>query len=194
MLEILASIFGGGMTGLFGSIVSGILGIFRTKYEIKKLESEHQFEIDKMRVESEIMDKEYAHKKDLAVIEAESEMEKSADTLMKASYKHDGATYSGEFTENAVNKWPWLSIPFILVDFFRGLIRPLMTAYLSIVVTYMYVMANGILNSNGMSFSPEKFFEVYNLITMTILYLATTCVSWWFGDRMITKKLNFNIK
>jgi hypothetical protein len=69
----------------------------------------------------------------------------------------------------------------VLLDLFRGLVRPALTVYLCVLSTLIYYQARELIAQQPLK--PDQALQIENLIVGTILYLTTTCVLWRFGTR-----------
>jgi len=83
-------------------------------------------------------------------------------------------------------------IQFLLgfVDFIKRMIRPGLTIYLVGLTTWITIVARDVLvkaNENDLTAIQAK--EIFDSVTTIIIYLTVTCVTWWFGDRRMSKFL-----
>ena len=167
--DALTTIVSGGVTGILGSAVQSY-----TNYKMVELQGKQE-------------DKRLAHDKDMVKIEAEAnlsiaEQERSAQNdlyqqnLQLASYQHDKATYVAGNTAPV-----WIVALLGMVDVLRGLVRPCLTTYMAIVVTFILFEANTLLGDA--SVSTEQAVNLAGDIWQTVIYLATTIFFWWFGQR-----------
>ncbi len=75
-----------------------------------------------------------------------------------------------------------------MVDVIRGLVRPIMTVYVMVVVTFIYLELQRLVG--GMSSIPViEAMSIYSTTINSILYVATTVVLWWFGIRGARKAI-----
>jgi hypothetical protein len=108
-----------------------------------------------------------------------------ADTkAMQAAFEADRATYT-EKGYTLKRGWGPATAGFLmaLVDFLRGIVRPGMTIYLCILVTYMFIWVKDLAASFGLELSPGQVLELITHIVATILYVFTVCTLFWFGTR-----------
>jgi len=177
MLSILGSLVSGGLTGILGTALTGILSYFKRKEENKLTIALKKEERETMKLKSDL---------DLKKISLLSEtklagiQEQQAAAIKKESYANDKATYASSRARDS--KW------LVFVDFLRGIIRPTLTIYLIILTTFVYMEASDIVSAIGYErFEAAKAIAIVEEITATILYLTTTCVSWYFGNRSLEK-------
>ncbi|CAG36738.1 unknown protein [Desulfotalea psychrophila LSv54] len=81
----------------------------------------------------------------------------------------------------------FICILFGLVDTVKGFARPGITLYLLILSTWISRRAWSILESSGGALTTTQSAEIVTQVTCSLLYLTTTAVCWWFGDRMAAK-------
>lgn len=177
MFELLGLILGGGATGLLGTGMSLLFGWLKDRGERSERLEQRRLDIEHDRVEFESRER-------VADREATRDEITSADALQRASYEHDKAAYStGTKLTKAQN---WLMV---VVDLLRGIIRPALTIILLWCIwdTRTEVMAVIEQSSIGNVIPTAKALEIYRELVSTIMYLGTTCVSWWFGDRMVRR-------
>lgn len=172
MFEMIASVFSGGLTGIFGSAVQKIGDYFQQKQEYA-----HEMEMRELDLKELEKEKEAS----IAKVEAQSEAEQSIQqtenegAAWSRSYKHDSRAYAEDLTPGQ----NWLMV---IVDMSRGMIRPFLTMYLAGVATYMVMKMNALVG--GMeSVNIEKVHDLWWQVTMTVLYIASTAITWWFGSR-----------
>lgn len=168
--QILTAILGGGATGLLGTALTTYLDHLNKKLELEHQERMAQVELARFEKEAELRlaQSQVEKEKSVAVAKIEAEQtEAEAHTQAQvASYEHDKASYGVR----------WL-------DIFRGLVRPVLTLYLSLVCTIMYVRLEQQLAGEQMV-TPELSMAV----VQTILYVWTTAALWWFGSRPKSKR------
>ena len=160
----------GGITGIIGSIGSAFMN-----YKMKKLEYQHEIDMGNMRIK-------------IANSKVQGEVEKSEAEARKESYKEISNTFFKASYFKELPSWtrPVVAIMFALLDFIRGIIRPLLTIYLSALV--FWIGYNTYLADNTAFTSSAK-----ELVTI-VLYLAVMTYSWWFCDRKIEKFIQDKLK
>lgn len=165
----LASILGGGLTGLLGSVATGVLEYKTRKLDIELQKEKYANEIALKKVDAEMMTKEWAAK-----VEVEDSKAFNTSLTSEPAVYHEG---------KLTKEQNWLMV---VLDFLRGVIRPGLTLYLCAITTVIYVKAARLLN--GEVILPGMAYDLVTQIINTILYLTTTCVLWWFGTRNKTPK------
>lgn len=180
MLEILGTIFGsifsGGATGLIGVILQR-WSDYKNKQLDLQLEAQKQaHEISLRRVDAEIMAQEWAARTKVAQVEAAGREAVADAGAFAESYKLEPARYSDGVKPSRGQGWV-----LVLLDAFRGCIRPLLTVYLCALTTFVWWQARTVLNAEDLDTAAAL--DVWKMVVGTILYLTTTCVLWWFGTR-----------
>ena len=117
----------------------------------------HANEIELRRLEMDMIAAEAAAAASIEARRAESEESRASWEALSNSYQ-------------AVQRWSagdsrWL----VMVDVVRGLVRPSLTVWLCLLVAAIYFTAD----------DPD----IRARIVITVLYLATVAVTWWFGER-----------
>ena len=95
-----------------------------------------------------------------------------------ASYDNDRAAY---LDPSAQKTSKFARTMFTIVDSVRGLIRPILTLYMVVLATMMFVWAQRLAGDKAIT--PDAAVQLIGQIVATILYLTTACVLWWFGSR-----------
>ena len=162
MLDTIMSVLTGGATGLLGTVVSGAIDFFQSR-------AEHKREMDLRRLDIELAQTEAGAAEKVAAIEAEGARHAAELEAMEASYREASSRMS-RAGDGFLMK---------LVDFVRGMTRPVLTWGLVALVGTIYFT----LGAAGLE--PES---IKPRIVETVLYLATAAVLWWFGQRQIEKR------
>ena len=151
MFGVISSVLTGGATGLIGSLLSKGIGIFEASQRRKDKALEYEQEL-------KLLDKQAALKtaeteNELAIANAET-----AASLREASYSHDSSM-------GKPHRW--------VVDVLR-LVRPVLTAFLLILVGGIYFTSNDFAMKAG--------------VIDSVLFMTSSAVTWWFGDRSLQSK------
>lgn len=171
---ILESLFGGGVLGFVGSIASNVMDYFKRRQEMKHLVTLKELDI-------ELMEREWAYRERAAIRETEAELERSADELMAASYRHDRAAYALGLAADS----RWAAVCLVCVDMVRGLVRPCLTVLLIVMVWDTRNEVMDVVERAGpaLTMSFDRAVAVYDKLVDLTVFLATTALSWWFGTR-----------
>lgn len=188
-MAFLETILAGGATGLLGNVVSTVFSFVN-----KKQDNKHEFAMRKLGIEA--MEREA--KMNIQITETKvqgdialAEMESFNETIKQnAVDKLSGDVLSRLFDQ----KWtiPFgvlLAFLFGVVDFIKALIRPGITLYLTIALTVIYFNTIDVIKLHGGLYDVQSATALFEEITQNILYIGTSCIMWWFGDRRVAKTL-----
>ena len=79
---------------------------------------------------------------------------------------------------------------FALVDWLNGMMRPTLTLYLVAGSSYITYLAWQIMQTAGLAtLTAAQAMDIFQQVTSTMIYLAVSAVTWWFGDRTMSKFL-----
>ena len=186
----------GGLTGLAGSLITGI-----TNYKTRKLELVHAEKMIHLETESMKIEAEMNIAVTRAEIEGEVELADSAAYIesLKSGQKNLFGqawidklfTVQGKFL-GPLAKFVGIGVAgaFGFIDWLRGIMRPALTLYMIGMATVITYMAWKILNEYGMqAITANQAVQIFRENTSIIIYLAVSCVTWWFGDRSMSKFL-----
>ena len=164
----IASILGGGLTGLAGSVVQRIYEFKSKKIDLQIEQQRLANEIALRKIDAEIQKNEWASRIKVAETEGDS-------TAFNTALTSEPKRFSKAKLTNSQN---WLMV---LLDLLRGIVRPGLTIYLCTIITIIYTRAYNLLDKEILS--PASAFELVTSIVNTILYLTTTAVLFYFGTR-----------
>lgn len=180
MVEILGtifgSIFGGGATGLLGVALQRWADYKNRQLDLQLERERRETEIAKRKADAEIMREEYSGKLRVAQEEGATSRDVAESQAFAQTLLREPERFSNSSTLS-----PWQQWVMVLLDAFRGSVRPLLTIYLCALTTYVWVQVRGELAGTDLSSSAAL--EVWRLVVGQILYLTTTVVLWWFGTR-----------
>jgi cation transport ATPase len=186
----------GGVTGLIGNAFTTWFKYKNAKMEyqheekmvdlntqamIKKAEAQIKVAQEKVRGEVEIADSE-SYKISQQTGQRQLFHEKWIDMLMASGEKK---WYGWIFTLLGT----LISALFAFVDWMNAMMRPSLTVYLVGASSYITYMAWEIMQKNGLSLTAQQSVDIYTQVTSTMIYLAVSAVTWWFGDRTMSKFL-----
>ena len=175
---MLESLIAGGLTGVLGSLFSNVL-------DVVKIWQKNKFELSKMEYDLKVMDREYQYHIEMKNIDAETKRDVADADLMGRSYAHDASAYS----VGREIKSPILTGALVVVDLIRGLIRPVMTAILLVVLWETRMEVKGILDAAGIEgIGPMQAIIIYGRLVDAIIFMSSSAILWWFGTRVKGKK------
>lgn len=166
--DAIGAIMSGGLTGLVGSAITAFSEIKKQKMLLAHEEKMEELSIQAMKLEAEA---------NLKIVEVETEgkiSEADAKALVE-SYKSDRETYSKNVSKGKIS-----GFLLVLVDVLRGLIRPVITFYFTVLISILFFR---FYNLYGRLNDLSKSAEILDNIVLVILYVGTTCILWWFGTR-----------
>jgi len=175
--DIIGSVMSGGITGLIGTGLTAY-----TEYKKQKLLFSHEEKMTELEQQTIKIESEAAIQRTTAEYEGKTEMENVK--AFGESFSSDKATFMTSDRDN------WFTrILFTLVDFVRGMTRPLLTFYLCSVTTWMawqiYIITGNVV------FNPTQALDLLQQIISAVLYVTVTAVTWWFGTRQKVVKNMF---
>jgi hypothetical protein len=180
MLEILGTIFGsvfsGGATGLIGVALQRYADLKNKQLDMQIAKQKFDQDLALKQLDMQVMEKEWAGRVQVAQTEAEATADAAASQAFAASYAMEPKRYSEGVPIGKVG-----GFLLVLLDMFRGIVRPALTVYLCVLTTYVWLQVHQVLDKQPLSGSEAL--QIWQLIVGTILYLTTTCVLWWFGTR-----------
>lgn len=189
MFEILgtiaSSIFAGGATGILGVIAQRIADYKNRQLDMQVEQMKQAHEVEMRKADAEIMREEWAQRTKVAEIETQGAAHVAdiqaagASDLADAnafadSFKLEPQLFSASVKPSRGQAWA-----LVLLDVLRGCVRPILTLYLCILATVVYMKAQ----KYGSGMTQAEAFELTKLIIGTVLYLWVTCTLWWFGTR-----------
>ena len=168
MLELLAGIISGGATGLLGTALTA------TFKHLGKRQA-HKYEIELRNLDLEISRAEGESAERVAALNAESEERQAEYDALRSSYHHAMKRWTEGYNLSTAQVWVLLC-----VDVVRGLIRPALTIVFVGLTGLIYFTVT---DYTGIADIDDVAERIRLQILMTVLYLTTACVMWWFGGR-----------
>jgi hypothetical protein len=192
--EAITAIFGGGITGLFGTLVTSVLNFFSQREKNKHDKEMARIQIDMLKAQTDASIKIVQ-----AQVQGAVELQDSVAFTKSQQYGNE-SIFSSSWIDKMleVKGWTaWLSYPiayiiiilFGLVDFLKSLMRPGITLYLMLASTWVTFTALKMIEDAGQKVDLIKALNLYETVVIITIYLTVSCVTWWFGDRRIAKFL-----
>jgi len=186
----------GGLTGLIGSIGTGILN-----FKMQKLKNNH--DIDMIRVESEALRIEAQMQIQITKAEIEGAVELAdAQAYMQSQKSASQPIFSEKWIDRlfsvegrfgrffAIPCAVMIAMGFAFVDWLRGFMRPALTLYLTGLTSVLTYLAWDILQKHGLqAMTTGEAIDVYRQVSEMVIYLTVSCITWWFSDRRMAKFL-----
>ena len=154
MLDLIGALLTGGATGLLGTAMTTVSDYFERRARHREAVEQGRLDVELARIEAESAERRGALALETAEVEAETR-------ALEASYADARQRLSAPGEGGGI----------VAVDVVRGLTRPLITWLLVVLVAAIY----------WTSLPGET--DLRERIIATVLYLATTCIVWWFGGR-----------
>lgn len=175
----LTSLLGGGITGIVGTVVSSVYTYKSKQLDVELQKEKYANEVELKKADAAIMQQEWAARTQIAGTQAAAQMDAEDSKAFAASLTSEPQRYAeGPLSE----KQNWLMV---VLDFFKGMIRPSMTIYLAALTTLIYLQAEALI---GHGITQDQAAGLVSKIIDTVLYLTTTVILWWFGSRAHDKK------
>lgn len=188
---LLTSLLSGGATGLVGLLLQRFFDFKSRAQDLELVRINHQHALALAQMETERSFRQAAAQERIADIQASAEVrgaeldaqareDEAAARSYVASLENDRATY----LDSSAQKVSRAARIFMgLVDFTRGMVRPVLTAYLVVVAHLMFYWVQDLAAKHGSTLSSDQVHDLILQVVATLLYLATTAVVWWFGSR-----------
>ena len=184
----------GGVTGLLGNVITGWL-----KYKNQKMQFDHEAKM--VALETAAMKEEAKMQIAITKAEIEGAVELAdAQAYMESLKTGNKPMFSEQWIDRLFNVQGWvryIAIPiavfiatgFAFVDWLRGFMRPALTMYLTGMSSVITWMAWDIMQKNNITMTAAQAISIYNETTSIVIYLTVSCVTWWFGDRTMSKAI-----
>ena len=186
--DLVGAVASGGMTGILGGGLQLLFGWLNSRAEIAKINAETQSKKEL------ILARAQAHAQGLTA-EAEGKAAVAEAEALAASQEAFKRSYLDKITPPKT-EWIRATVYFLmgLMETLRAVIRPGLTIYLIYLTHQLYEQTKELLVKVDFAFKPEQISDLYVQIVLTILYLTTTCVSWWFVTRNKQKPPELSFK
>lgn len=160
--DSLVTVLSGGATGLLGALVSRVSDHISER-------SKNKFDMEYLKLQIEANAKESTNR--IEELRVEAETGKSVKNHVEELEPKE--VFGDSYEETSIRMTKKHSDWFVMVDVIRGVIRPLLTVLLCLMTFLVWV------------FTTEA--SLKEQTVMTILYMSTTAVLWWFGTRPSNK-------
>jgi len=183
----------GGLTGLLGNVLTGWMNL-------KTMKAKNEHEAKMIALETAAMKEEAKMQIAITKTEIEGAVELADSAAYMQSIKvGNQAMFSEKWVDRLFNVegkiGKFFAIPagiliamaFGFVDWLRGIMRPGITLYLTGMSTVITWMAWNIMKQHGIDITSDQAVGIYNQTTSIVIYLTSSCILWWFGDRRTAK-------
>lgn len=185
-MSLIASLFdsvaGGGVLGAVGgiaqSVIQGRTAKFQAEAELAKLKEVNLQEAKRWEHDRAMTELEIKSKMSLAEMDKEKETQLADMNAMMESFKADKPTFSEGVDKNKYGGW------LVFVDVWRGLIRPAITTYWSMMYTILagYVTYQIFVNYPSVIDKTWLSTQMDNIV-VTVGFISSTVTLWWFAAR-----------
>jgi len=187
----------GGVTGLIGNA-------FTTWFKYKNAKMEYAHEEKMVSLETQAMIQQAQMQIDITKTKIAGEIELADSEAFQTSQKVGSQKLFSEkwvdmIMASGTGKWSgWIfriigsliAATFALVDWLNAMMRPALTLYLVGGSSYITLLAWKIMQASGLeTMTSTQAVGIFNQVTSTMIYLAVSAVTWWFGDRTMSKYL-----
>lgn len=188
----------GGVTGLIGNAFTTWF-----KYKNAKMEYEHDEKMIKLKTDSMIQQSQMQIDITKSKVEGEIEI-KDSEAFQVSQNVGSEKLFHEKWIDMLMeagksNKWfGWfftlvgilIAAAFSFVDFLNSLMRPTLTLYLVGSSSYITYLAWQIIQKAGVgAITSTQAVNIFTQVTSSVIYLAVSAVTWWFGDRTMSKYL-----
>lgn len=176
ILDIVLSVVSGGATGLLGAGMQMFASWAKGKQDIELQKLKNENNLAALKLQAETIDKEWAHRVEVAKVEEQGRSTQTANEAFAASFSLEPKSYSEKIKPTKGQAWV-----LVLLDGLRGIVRPGLTVYLCVLTTLIYFQSRDLLKQENLD--AVQALDITQQVIHTILYLCTTVVLWWFGTR-----------
>ena len=187
----------GGVTGLIGNA-------FTTWFKYKNAKMEYEHEEKMVDLQTKAMIQKSQMQMQIIETQVEGEIRKEEEQSFQDSQKYGSQKLFHEKWIDMImaagsGKWTgWIfrlfgtiiSAAFAFVDWLNAAMRPTLTLYLVGSSSYITYLAWRIMQDAGIAtMTATQAVGIFQQVTSTMIYLAVSAVTWWFGDRTMSKYL-----
>jgi hypothetical protein len=193
LLELASSV----VTGVLSGGATGLIGLAVQQWgEASKRKSDLEVLRENNKLTLQLSAQEAAHKLEtakvdaasaerLAELEAMARADSNASSDYRAAVKSDKATYLDKGAQAKSRFATWLMA---IVDFCRGMTRPGVTWYATVLQGYLVYWLMDMISRSSISMTSDLQNKLVSEIIGTTSYIVTTSIVFWFGGRPIGRK------
>jgi len=187
----------GGVTGLLGNA-------FTTWFKFKNAKMQYEHDEKMVHLETDAMIQKSKMQIEIAKAKIEGEIELADSEAFKTSQVVGSQKLFHEkwvdmIMEAGKGRWTgWIfklfgsliAFTFSIVDWLNAAMRPALTIYLIGGSTWITYLSWQVMEKAGISaMDADAAIGLFTTVTSTMIYLAVSSVTWWFGDRTMSKYL-----
>lgn len=188
---MILEVFLGTLNGLLGTVITSYIN-----YKMKRLEGEQK--LKEMQLESDLMIAEVNANIKVAQATADIAVEQAEADAFTMSIAKQKSLVSSDWIEallGRTDKFRVVTVPLgvvllalmSIVDVVNHLMRPALTLYSLVIASWVTYQSWVILK--GLSIDTVLALNQWGDACDTVMLLAVTMVTWWFGDRRVAKHL-----
>jgi hypothetical protein len=193
--EVISAIFGGGITGLFGTLVTSVMNFFS-----QQAKNRHEVEMAKIQIEMLKAQTDASIKIVQAQVQGAVELQDSVAFTKSQQYGNE-KIFGSNWVDLLLSVKGWagyvfaypvayiIIVAFGFVDFLKSLMRPGITLYTMAASTWITFTAWKMIQEADTKVDIVKAVGLYESVVVITIYLTVSCVTWWFGDRRVAKFL-----
>jgi hypothetical protein len=188
----------GPFIGIAGSAVTGYLNYKTSQLQQKEREAERKYELAKIEAETKAMIAESEASIRVAQVTYSGQVDvEEARAFTESQKDAHGCNLDAGVIVSMYDRGPVMAVfaailTFLLgiCDVLKGLIRPGLTIYAMVAASWVTYESYNIFASFEIArFDAQEAWSSWQATVEFILLMAATLVSWWFGDRRLTKYL-----
>jgi hypothetical protein len=192
---ILESLFGS-LVGIVGSGVTAFANYKTSQLQAQEREAERKFELAKIEAETKAMiaESEASIKVAQVTYRGQTDVEEAKAFTESQKEAHgcnlDNGVIVSMYDRGPVMAWLAAILTFLLglCDVLKGLMRPALTIYVMLIASWVTYESYEIFSAFEIArFDAQEAWVSWKSTVDFILLLASTLISWWFGDRRLTK-------
>lgn len=169
-----------GANFLSGGFIGGIFGFLGKFAELAKLKEQNRHRETMMDKETEHLKMELETRAQIVTTESNAQIEVAASQAFAASYDNDARRY---LSDKALNQSKVAAFLMGMVDWLRGITRPVLTVALCIMAYMIFMQTVDLVAKLNTPMTPDQAYQIYMVCIRNILELAGLAVGWWFGSR-----------
>jgi hypothetical protein len=192
---ILESLFGS-IVGIVGSGVTAFANYKTSELQERSREAERRFELAKIEAETRAMIAESEASIKVAQVTYAGQMDvEEARAFTESQKEAHGCNLDNGVIVSMYDRGPVMAVlaailtfSLGLCDVLKGLMRPCLTIYVMAIASWVTYESYSIFQGFEVSrFDAQEAWTTWKSTVDFILLLASTLISWWFGDRRMTK-------
>jgi hypothetical protein len=191
----------GGVTGLLGNLVGAYFKYKDAQIQVDLQKAKFQHELAMVSAETQAMIME--SKANIAITRANVEgaieledakayaisQQEGNKNLLGQDWITKMLAVEGKYAKPlAVGAAVIIATAFGFADWLKGILRPGLTLYLTGVSTWVTYKAYEILTANQAVLGTAQSVAIFSNAVDVVTYLTVSCVTWWFGDRRLSKR------